>query len=174
MIFREYRTPIRTSSNTAYNLADLISQLQHTDDPEVVAIFEDAVEEAGEHFGEYVTMCLDLSADLSMSAEAIETEIERLHLLKAERKSRAQRLQDAVKGYMEMVGASEIVTDLYTVKVRRNPPKVEITDELVIHKEYKREVIEYKVDKKAIAEALKAGVVVDGARLIQTNRLEVK
>lgn len=174
MIFREHRTPIRTSSNTAYNLADLISQLQHTDDSEVVAIFEDAVEEAGEHFREYVTMCLDLSADLSMSAEAIETEIERLQLLKAERKSRAQRLQDAVKGYMEMVGASEIVTDLYTVKVRRNPPKVEITDELVIHKEYKREVVEYKVDKKAIAEALKAGVVVDGARLIQTNRLEVK
>lgn len=174
MIFREHRTPIRTSSNTAYNLADLISQLQHTDDPEFVAMFEDAVEEAGEHFREYVTMCLDLSADLSMSAEAIETEIERLQLLKAERKSRAQRLHDAVKGYMEMVGASEIVTDLYTVKVRRNPPKVEITDELVIHKEYKREVVEYKVDKKAIAEALKAGVVVDGARLIQTNRLEVK
>lgn len=174
MIFREHKAPIKTSSNSAYNLADLISQLQHTDDPEVVAMFEDAVEEAGEHFREYVTMCLDLGADLSMSAEAIETEIERLQLLKAERKSRAQRIHDAVKRYMEMVGTSEIVTDLYTVKVRRNPPKVEITDELVIHKEYKREVVEYKVDKKAIAEALKAGVVVDGARLVQTNRLEVK
>ena len=155
MIFREHRTPIRTSSNTAYNLADLTSQLQHTDDTEVVAMFEDAVEEAGEGFRDYVTTCLDLSADLSMSVEAIETEIERLQLLKAERKSRAQRLHDAVKRYMEMVKTSEIVTDLYTVKVRRNPPKVEITDELVIHKEYKREVIEYKVDKKAIAEALK-------------------
>ena len=174
MIFREHKAPIRTSSNSAYNLADLISQMQHTDDPELVAMFEDAVEEAGEGFREYVTTCLDLSADLSMSVEAIETEIERLQMLKQERKSRAQRLQDAVKGYMEMVGTSEIVTDLYTVKVRRNPPKVEITDELVIHKEYKREVIEYKVDKKAIAEALKAGVVVDGARLVQTNRLEVK
>lgn len=174
MIFREHKAPIKTSSNSAYNLADLISVLQHTDDPEVVAMFEDAVEEAGEGFRDYVTTCLDLSADLSMSVEAIETEIERLQLLKAERKNRAQRLQDAVKRYMEMVGTSEIVTDLYTVKVRRNPPKVEITDELVIHKEYKREVIEYKLDKKAIAEALKAGVVVDGARLIQTNRLEVK
>lgn len=174
MIFREHKAPIRTSSNTAYNLADLISQMQHTDDPEVVAMFEDSVEEAGEGFREYVTTCLDLSADLSMSVEAIETEIERLQMLKHERKSRAQRLQDAVKGYMEMVGTSEIVTDLYTVKVRRNPPKVEITDELVIHKEYRREVVEYKIDKKAIAEALKAGVVVDGARLIQTNRLEVK
>lgn len=174
MIYREHKAPIRTSSNAAYNLADLISQMQHTDDPEVVAMFEDAVEEAGEGFRAYVTTCLDLAADLSMSVEAIETEIERLQLLKAERKSRAQRMHDAVKSYMEMLGNSEIVTDLYTVKMRKNPLKVEITDELVIHKEYKREVVEYKVDKKAIAEALKAGVVVDGARLVQTNRLEVK
>ena len=173
-MFREHKTPIRTSSNTAYNLADLISQIQHTDDPEVVAMFEDAVEEAGEHFREYVTMCLDLATDLQMSAEAIETEIERLQMLKQERKSRAHRLQESVQRYMEMLGNSEIVTDLYTVKLRKNPPKVEIIDELVIHKEYKREVIDYKLDKKAIAEALKAGVVVDGARLIQTNRLEVK
>jgi hypothetical protein len=174
MIFREHKTPIRASSNTAYNLADLISQLQHTDDPEVVAMFEDAVEEAGEGFRVYVTTCLDLATDLSLSAEAIEREIERLQMLKQERKSRANRLQESVKTYMEMVGTSEIVTDLYTVKLRKNPPKVEITDELVIHKEYKREVVEYKLDKKAIAEALKAGVVVDGARLVQTNRLEVK
>ena len=174
MIFREHKTPIRASSNTAYNLADLISQLQHTDDPEVVAMFEDAVEEAGEGFRVNVTTCLDLATDLSLSAEAIESEIERLQMLKQERKSRANRLQESVKRYMEMVGTSEIVTDLYTVKLRKNPPKVEITDELVIHKEYKREVVEYKLDKKAIAEALKAGVVVDGARLVQTNRLEVK
>lgn len=174
MIFREHKAPIRTSSNTAYNLADLISQLEHTDDPEVVAMFEDAIEEAGEGFRDYVTTCLDLATDLQMSAEAIETEIERLQMLKQERKSRAHRLQESVQRYMEMVGNSEIVTDLYTVKLRKNPPKVEITDELVIHKEYKREVIEYKVDKKAIGEALKAGVAVDGARLVQTNRLEVK
>ena len=174
MIYREHKAPIRTSSNTAYNLADLISQLEHTDDPEIVAMFEDAIEEAGEHFRDYVVQCLDVCADLAMSVEAIETEIERLQLLKQERKSRCHRLQESVQRYMEMAGNTEIVTDLYTVKLRKNPPKVDITDELVIHKEYKREVIEYKLDKKAIAEALKAGVVVDGARLIQTNRLEVK
>lgn len=174
MIYREHKAPIRTSSNTAYNLADLISQMQHTDDPEAVAMFEDAVEEAGAGFIKYVVMCMDLAADLEISTYAIAAEIDRLQMLKAERKSRAQRLHDAVKRYMEMVGTSEIVTDLYTVKVRKNPPKVEITDELVIHKEYKREVIEYKVDKKAIGEALKAGVAVEGARLVQTNRLEVK
>ena len=174
MIFRESKQTFTSSSGAAYKLADLMNQMMHTDDPEVVAMFEDAVEEAGEHFRDYVTTCLDLATDLQMSAEAIETEIERLQMLKQERKSRAHRLQESVQRYMEMVGNSEIVTDLYTVKLRRNPPRVEITDELVIHKEYKREVVEYKLDKKAIAEALKAGVPVDGARLVQTNRLEVK
>lgn len=174
MIFREHKAPIRTSSNTAYNLADLISQLEHTDDPEVVAMFEDAIEEAGDQFRDYVVQCLDLASDLEISCDAITAELNRLHELQMQRQGRAKRLHDAVRRYMEMAGNTEIVTDLYTVKLRRNPPKVEITDELVIHKEYKREVIDYKLDKKAIAEALKAGVVVDGARLIQTNRLEVK
>jgi hypothetical protein len=174
MIFREHKAPIRASSNTAYNLADLISQLQHTDDPEVVAMFEDAVEEAGEGFRDYVTTCLDLATDLSLSAEAIESEIERLQMLKQERKSRANRLQESVKTYMEMVGTSEIVTDLYTVKLRKNPPKVEIVDEIMISKEYLVQKTTYSADKKAIADALKNGVPVDGARLINTTRLEVK
>lgn len=174
MMFREYKRTITSSTGTAYKLADLISQMQHTDDPEVVAMFEDAIEEAGEDFREYVTMCLDLSANLAMSCEAIDTEIERLQLLKEERKLRSDRLQSAVKLYMEMVGIKEIVTDLYTVKIRKNPPRVEIVDELIIHPEYKKEVIQYKVDKKAIGEALKSGIVIDGACLVYSTRLEVK
>ena len=137
-------------------------------------MFEDAIEEAGENFRDYIVQAMDIAANLKMSADAIKLEQERLHNLRNERLTRAERLENAVKRYMEMVDVKEVVTDLYTLKLRKNPPRVEITDELVIHKEYKREVVEYKLDKKAIAEALKAGVPVDGARLVQTNRLEVK
>ena len=174
MIFRESKQTFTSSSGAAYKLADLMNQMMHTDDPEVVAMFEDAIEEAGENFREYIVQAMDIAANLKMSAEAIKLEQERLHNLRNERLTRAERLENAVKRYMEMVDVKEVVTDLYTLKLRKNPPRVEITDELVIHKEYKREVVEYKLDKKAIAEALKAGVPVDGARLVQTNRLEVK
>ena len=174
MIFRESKQTFTSSSGAAYKLADLMNQMMHTDDPEVVAMFEDAIEEAGENFRDYIVQAMDIAANLKMSADAIKLEQERLHNLRNERLTRAERLENAVKRYMEMVDVKEVVTDLYTLKLRKNPPRVEITDELVIHKEYKREVVEYKLDKKAIAEALKAGVPVDGARLVQTNRLEVK
>ena len=174
MIFRESKQTFTSSSGAAYKLADLMNQMMHTDDPEVVAMFEDAIEEAGENFRDYIVQAMDIAANLKMSADAIKLEQERLHNLRNERLTRAERLENAVKRYMEMVDVKEVVTDLYTLKLRKNPPRVEITDELVIHKEYKREVVEYKLDKKAIGEALKAGVPVDGARLVQTNRLEVK
>ena len=71
---------------------------------------------------------------------------------------------------------AEIVTDLYTVKRRKNPPAVEIIDEVMIAEEFRRvQVVEkVSVDKKAIAELLKSGVPVEGATLKQTYRLEVK
>jgi hypothetical protein len=109
-----------------------------------------------------------------MSAEAIKLEIQRLQSLLTERNTRAERLENAVKRYMEMVDVKEVVTDLYTLKLRKNPPKVEILEEVVVPSEYKVERVWFTIDKKAIADALKNGVPVDGARLINTTRLEVK
>jgi hypothetical protein len=174
MIFRETKQTFTSSSGAAYKLADLMNQMMHTDDPEVVAMFEDAIEEAGENFREYIVQAMDIAANLKMSAEAIKLEQERLHNLRNERLTRAERLENAVKRHMEMVDAKEIVTDLYTLKLRKNPPKVEIVDEIMISKEYLVQKTTYSADKKAIADALKNGVPVDGARLINTTRLEVK
>jgi hypothetical protein len=174
MIFRETKQTFTSSSGAAYKLADLMNQMMHTDDPEVVAMFEDAIEEAGENFREYIVQAMDIAANLKMSAEAIKLEQERLHNLRNERITRAERLENAVKRYMEMVDVKEVVTDLYTLKLRKNPPKVEIVDEIMISKEYVVQKTTYSADKKAIADALKNGVPVDGARLINTTRLEVK
>lgn len=174
MIFRESKQTFTSSSGAAYKLADLMNQMMHTDDPEVVAMFEDAIEEAGENFRDYIVQAMDIAANLKMGAEAIKLEQERLHNLRNERLTRAERLENAVKRYMEMVDAKEVITDLYTLKLRKNPPKVEILDEIMIAKEYLVAKTTYLADKKAIADALKNGVPVDGARLINTTRLEVK
>jgi predicted nucleic acid-binding Zn-ribbon protein len=174
MIFRESKQTFTSSSGAAYKLADLMNQMMHTDDPEVVAMFEDAIEEAGDNFREYIVQAMDIAANLKMSAEAIKLEIQRLQSLLTERNTRAERLENAVKRYMEMVDVKEVVTDLYTLKLRKNPPKVEILEEVVVPSEYKVEKVSFSIDKKAIADALKNGVPVDGARLINTTRLEVK
>lgn len=169
--------PIRTSTGTAYNLADLLDQIMHTDDPEIEALLDDAIEEAQESFRDYVTQAISNSKQLEQTVEAIDLEIKRLQELKASRNSRADRLRNAVKRYCEMLGITEIVTDLYTIKWRRNPPSVIIEDEAILmaaYPEYVTQKVTQTINKKLVGETLKSGVAVEGARLHIGTRIEIK
>lgn len=166
--------PVGERTGTAYLLAKLLDDMMHTDDPEVVAMFDDAVEEAQEDFKDYVVQAINNSRELESTVEAIDVEIKRLQELKALRVNRAQRLRDAVKRYCEMLGVTEIVTSLFTIKWRKNPPSVIIDDEAIIDAHYKTEKVTITVNKKLIAETLKSGVPVDGAHLHIGTRIEIK
>ena len=83
-------------------------------------------------------------------------------------------MRGAVKRYLEHVQIGEMITNLYTIKIRKNPPSVEILDESAITEEYKSQKITISINKKLIAEHIKAGVVIDGARLNNSTRLEIK
>lgn len=160
----------------ARRLAELMHEMAYTDDPEMVAEFEIAVQEAGQQLSAHLEDLLDLRTNMLASCDEIADEIVRLKNLQVEREARAQRLHDAVIHYMNMVGSSEVMTTRNTLRLRKNPPKVEIYDEAGIPTEYMREVtkVEIKADKKAIAEALKMGIEVNGCALIQTTRLDIK
>ena len=160
----------------AYRFAELASIMPNTDDPEVLVAFEELANELGEQLSEHVENLLSIRANILATTDAIDAEIGRLEALRLERLRRAEKLQEVVAGYMDTVDSTEIVTDLFTVKLKRNPPKVEILDEMQVPTEYIRRVekVEMKPDKKAIADALKNGVPVDGCRLLLTKRIEIK
>lgn len=174
MIIRETMGKRSDSSGVVFRMTELLHQLATTDDAELVAIIETEVEEMGEHFRDHAEEALDIANDLDVRSVAIKAEIERLTELLRTSQSRADRMRNMVKTWMSTTGLTEVITSLYTCKLRNNPVKVDIVDEIIIDKAYKVEKIEYRIDKKAIAEALKAGIPVDGARLLQTTRLEVK
>lgn len=174
--YRETRQPMSDASGAAYRLHTLTQRMAATDDPEEIVAFELAIEEVGDAFNGHVANIMDTAADLRITVEGIDYEIARLQALKMERTQRAERLESAVRRYMENLAIPEIVTDLYTLRLKRNPPAVEISEEPIIPEEFRRvQVVEKtSIDKKAIAEALKAGIPVPGAALIQRTRLEVK
>jgi hypothetical protein len=173
-IVSERSRSFKASGGSAYRLIDLINQMMSTDDPEIVAMFEDAIEEAQDDFKEHITQCIDNAKDLELTIDAIDLEITRLKTLKEQRLLRAERLRGAVKRYLEHVQIGEMITNLYTIKIRKNPPSVEILDESAITEEYKSQKITISINKKLIAEHIKAGVVIDGARLNNSTRLEIK
>ena len=107
--------------------------------------------------------------------EAIETEIERLSKLKQSRESGVRRLKNYVLAQMLATNTPEIDGGTMKLKVRKNPPSVNVLDETKVPDTYKRTKTVIEIDKKAIMEAHKSsGIGVDGTEIKQGSRLEIK
>jgi hypothetical protein len=112
-----------------------------------------------------------------MHCPAIDAEIARLQALKARRQKIAQGLRDYIRWNMENAGVQRIDCQLFCLSLKKNPPSVEVLDEKQIPANYwttpEPKPPEPRIDKKAIAAAIKAGTEVPGAKLNQGVRLEI-
>lgn len=94
------------------------------------------------------------------------------------RSERIRKETEQLKGYLQdnmiKTGKQKFSTPLYNFSIRNNAPSVQITDETAIPKEYIREVVETKIDKKAISEKLKNNEEVAGAILSYSQSLIIK
>lgn len=106
--------------------------------------------------------------------EALKAEIKRLQDLKKAKENKIENLKKYTKECLEDANIKKVSTSLGNMTVRKNPPAVDVLDENLIPSEYKREVVEVKVDKKAILADLKEGVVVEGAALKTSTSLMIK
>ena len=108
---------------------------------------------------------------------AIDAEIERLQKLKAHRQKVAQGLRDYLKHHMEVAGIERIECPLFRLSIRKNPAAVEVEDERQVPASFwvtpPPKVPEARIDKKAVAAAIKGGTDVPGCRLVQGTRLEI-
>ena len=76
---------------------------------------------------------------------------------------------------MKVLGISEIRANdgTFKAKIVKNPPAVEVLGPLPA--EYEKVIPEQRVpDKNKLREDLKAGVIIDGARLVQGERLKIE
>jgi hypothetical protein len=112
-----------------------------------------------------------------MHCPAIDAEIARLQALKARRQKIAQGLRDYLKLNMEAAGIERIDSPLFCLSIKKNPPAVEVLEEMDVPTAFwvqpPPKVQDPRIDKKAVAAAIKAGQDVPGARLVQHTRLEV-
>lgn len=98
-------------------------------------------------------------------------------------KARADRLKsraDALKQYLfihlQAAGVRKIEAPEFTISIKKNPPSVDIDPLATIPDQYliPPEPQLPKPDKQAISRALKAGKAVNGCRLIQLERLDIR
>lgn len=98
----------------------------------------------------------------------------------AERAKRLRRKSESIREYllnqMRGAGISKIQAPEFTVSIRKNPVAVQIAPDTTIPSEYMvvPEPPPPRVDKRKLADALKAGTAIDGVRLEQSERLDIR
>lgn len=90
--------------------------------------------------------------------------------------ARAERLTAYLLHNMQLAGISKIESPHFALAIKNNPPSVAINEPGLIPAEFMRqpEPPPPSPDKKAIAEAIKAGKEVPGAHLVRGVRLDIR
>src|SRR5690606_29618642 len=144
-------------------------------DPETIA---DTVEASGlpDQIADKAQGCEMVARTLEADVPAIDAEIKRLQDLKKARQAKAEALRKYVLDNMLACGIQRIDAPLFSISIAKNPPSVEIFDDRQIPADYFADPPPPppRVDKKLIAQALKDGHDVPGAKLTQGYRLNIK
>lgn len=150
--------------------------MEDTDDMEAVLdtleAIEGGIEDKADNYGKLIR---NLTADV----ESIKAEEERLAKRRRTISNNIDSLKERLFFTMKAINKDRIKTDLFSFTVANNPPTAQIDDEpgflewaRANDTRFVREKIE--LNKKALAEALKSGEEITGAKLIQTRGLRIR
>lgn len=110
--------------------------------------------------------------NVEADADAFEAESARLADRAKTIQARADRLRHYLEQEFRRIGLPEIKAGLATLKLVKNPWAVEVmVPPEALPAKYQRVTV--APDKVALKEALAAGEIIDGARLIQNDRLKI-
>ena len=109
--------------------------------------------------------------DIEAENEAIDTEIKRLTELKKSRSKAIDRLKTNLSTAMQVFGIEEIKSPLLKISFRKSE-SVEV--DVNLDKKYIKTTVSTAPDKLAIKEAIKAGIEVEGARLVVNQNIQIK
>lgn len=152
----------------------LADQLAEIDLPEqtIQDTLEGAVWPVEEKARAVAQVIANVEADANAYAE---------HAKQVQAKAKAAKARvEWLKGYlvqnMERAGISKITGAGITITLRHNPESVEVFEAGVIPLEFMRqpEMPPMEPNKAAIKAAIQAGQEIQGARLVRTNRVEIK
>jgi hypothetical protein len=104
--------------------------------------------------------------------DSVEQEIKRLEEIRRKAIKGKELLKNRLSAAMQQFGIERLVDPYITMSFRKSEA-VEVTDETMIPETY-LEPQPSKIDKLKIKDALKKGVAVPGAELVQRKNLQIK
>ena len=111
---------------------------------------------------------------LESDEETINAEIKRLQSLKTQVTNKKASIQKLVEYGMDKLELNELNFGSIKAVRKLNPPSVVIDETVELPAEYTKQTITVTPDKTKIKDAIKSGLTVEGARLVQLTRIEIK
>lgn len=104
-------------------------------------------------------------------ADAIAEEIKKLQEKKRVCENAQQRLKDSLKTAMEVFDTPKVQAGLFKISITKSEA-VNILDEDAIPEQYKK--VKYEVSKTDIKNAIKSGLVVEGAEIKENTSITIR
>jgi hypothetical protein len=133
----------------------------------------------------------ELSVYLEALARKVDSTVEFLDFLEARRELRkaqvirlekankrdaaiVERIESSIQRVIESGSRDRIEGSLYTFRLRKCPPSVDVLDMEAVPEEYRRYKVEIQADKTAAKAAMKAGEIIPGLALVLDRKSVVR
>lgn len=124
-------------------------------------------EEKAENIGKFIKV-------LDANSKAIDEEIKRLTKLKKSNENQKNWLKNYLYNAMKLLDKLKLKTKFFNFWIQKNPISLKITDETKLPDTYKETEVITTINKEALKEDLKNGLVIEGAELIQGEGLRIR
>lgn len=148
----------------------LLAEIDTADESDIIDIV-DRLREVGDEAAEKLEF---IGYSLEMYRAAFQQNKERMERLKERNvtiKNTIERLNSFIVDTVKECGGA-IDSENYSFKIINNNPSVDIENEMLIPKEYTKEIVTDKLDKKMILIALKSGKIVPGCKIKRGERVK--
>jgi predicted nuclease with TOPRIM domain len=113
-----------------------------------------------------------LFKELQIDLKGVSDERKRLAKKESSLKKKVDELKDYLLENMERCEIKKISCPQFVISLQNNPPKTDPYDETLIPDEYKKITIEFDLTK--MRQEMMNGVVIPGARLVQSNSVRIR
>ncbi|EAE1348405.1 siphovirus Gp157 family protein [Listeria monocytogenes] len=155
-----------------YELTDNYLRLQELLEENKTEAVMDTLDAITHGFHDKAENIAKIIKSLAADAEMAGTEAKRLLKRKQALENNVQKLKTYLQTEMERMEIRKINSTLFTIQIQKNPVSVEIVDDSLLQAFFLLQ--EPKIDKKRIAEILKSGEEVKGARLVESESIRIR
>lgn len=162
----------RVRTMKLYQLTDNYLRVQELLEENKTEAVEDTLDALTDGFHDKAENIVKIIKSLAADAEMAGKEAKRLLKRKQALENNVQKLKTYLQTEMERMEIRKINSTLFMIQIQKNPASVEIVDEALLKPFFLLQ--EPKIDKKRIAEILKSGEEVEGARLVESESIRIR